>query len=135
MIYINLLKSQLSKLACIPVTLIIQYFAYNTSVNRAVQLTLIPITIGVGYATVYDLDLNFLGTGIRCPLVLLLCNKVRFCAAVFAVCGIVATAMAQIFTNTYQKSLDCNALQLLYHTAPLIGAVSDFIAYCGAVYL
>ena len=28
--------------------------------------------------------------------------------------------MAQIFTNTYQKSLDCNALQLLYHTSPYI---------------
>jgi len=38
----------------------------------------------------------------------------------FAVCAIVATSMAQIFTNTYQKSLDCNAMQLLYHTSPLI---------------
>jgi hypothetical protein len=42
------------------------------------------------------------------------------CSLVFAACGVVATALAQIFTNTYQKSLDCNALQLLYHTAPLI---------------
>jgi hypothetical protein len=33
---------------------------------------------------------------------------------------VIATALAQIFTNTYQKSLDCNALQLLYATAPLI---------------
>lgn len=32
----------------------------------------------------------------------------------------VATALAQIFTNTYQKSLDCNAMQLLYHTSPYI---------------
>ena len=31
--------------------------------------------------------------------------------------------MAQIFTNTYQKSLDCNALQLLYHTSPIIAVV------------
>mmetsp|Transcript_11657 Transcript_11657/g.12036 ORF Transcript_11657/g.12036 Transcript_11657/m.12036 type:complete len:310 (+) Transcript_11657:25-954(+) len=92
---------QLSKLACIPVTLIIQYFVYNTTVNRTVQLTLVPITIGVGYATVYDLDVNFVGT-------------------VFACCGVIATALAQIFTNTYQKSLDCNALQLLYHTSPII---------------
>jgi len=94
---------QLSKLACIPVTLLIQYFVYHTSVNRYVQLTLVPITFGVGYATVYDLDLNFVGT-------------------VFAICGVVATSLAQIFTNTYQKSLDCNAMQLLYHTAPVIGA-------------
>jgi hypothetical protein len=35
----------------------------------------------------------------------------------------VATSLAQIFTNTYQKSLDCNALQLLYHTTPYITLV------------
>lgn len=35
----------------------------------------------------------------------------------------VATSLAQIFTNTYQKSLDCNALQLLYHTTPYISVV------------
>lgn len=65
------------------------------------QLSLIPILFGVGYATVYDLSLNFVGL-------------------VFALCAIVATSMAQIFTNTYQKSLDCNAMQLLYHTSPII---------------
>jgi hypothetical protein len=33
------------------------------SASRQVQLTLIPITFGVGYATVYDLDVNFVGFG------------------------------------------------------------------------
>ena len=42
---------------------------------------------------------------------------------VFATCAVVATALAQIFTNTYQKSLDCNAMQLLYHTSPYITVV------------
>lgn len=92
---------QLSKLICIPVTLWIQYVAYNTTVSRAVQVTLIPITFGVGYATVYDLEIRFVGF-------------------VFAACAVFATAIAQIFTNVYQKSLDCNALQLLHHTSPLI---------------
>ena len=31
--------------------------------------------------------------------------------------------MAQIFTTSYQKSLSCNALQLLYHTSPIIAVV------------
>ena len=39
---------------------------------------------------------------------------------VFAVLAVIATSMAQIFTNTYQKSLNCDALQLLNHTSPLI---------------
>ena len=92
---------QLSKLACIPFTLFAQRIMYKQTVTRMVQLTLVPILFGVGYATVYDLSLNFVG-------------------CVFAVCAIVATSMAQIFTNTYQKSLDCDAMQLLYHTSPLI---------------
>lgn len=101
---------QLSKLVCIPFTLAVQYVAYKQSVSRAVQLTLVPITFGVGYATVYDLSLNSVGL-------------------VFAVCAVVATALAQIFTNTYQKSLDCNALQLLYHTSPYI-ALGMLIMCC-----
>eukprot|EP01041_Mallomonas_annulata_P005772 gene5772-11665_t len=92
---------QLSKLVCIPFTLLVQYFFYNQSVTKSVVFTLFPITFGVGYATIYDLDVNAVGT-------------------VFAICAVVATSMAQIFTNTYQKSLDCNAMQLLYHTSPLI---------------
>jgi hypothetical protein len=59
----SLLSSQLSKLACIPVTLIIQFVAYRTRVPTSVQMTLIPITFGVGYTTVYDLDINFVGLG------------------------------------------------------------------------
>ena len=48
-----------------------------------------------------------------------------FSNVVFAACAVVATALAQIFTNTYQKSLDCNAMQLLYHTSPIIALVSE----------
>jgi solute carrier family 35 protein E3 len=92
---------QLSKLTCIPVTLIVQYVLYKQSVSNSVMLTLVPITFGVGYATVYDLDVNFTGL-------------------VFAGCAVLATALAQIFTNTYQKSLECDAMQLLYHTSPII---------------
>lgn len=92
---------QLSKLACIPFVLVVQFVLYKQSVSRNIQLTLIPITFGVGYATVYDLELNLIGM-------------------LFAACAVSATGMAQIFTSTYQKSLGCNAMQLLYHTAPQI---------------
>jgi solute carrier family 35, member E3 len=85
----------------VPFTLIVQYLLYSQYVSRPVQLTLIPITLGVGWATVHDVDVNMVGT-------------------LFAVCAVAATGMAQIFTSQYQKSLGCNAMQLLYHTAPLI---------------
>jgi solute carrier family 35 protein E3 len=79
----------------------VQFVAYKQSVNRLVQISLIPIIFGVGYATVYDLSLNLVGL-------------------IFAICAVVFTALSQIFTNTYQKSLDCNALQLLHLTSPYI---------------
>lgn len=79
---------QLSKLACIPCTLLLQQIlpsiqsaiksittstttssSSSTSnsiapaVSRNVKLSLIPITVGVGIATVYDLELNATGSG------------------------------------------------------------------------
>jgi hypothetical protein len=97
---------QLSKLACIPCTLVLQKVMYNTSTSKWVKISLVPISVGVGIATVFDIDVNFLGI-------------------IFASCAVVATATSQIFTSTYQKSLDCNAMQLLYHTAPVIALVSS----------
>ena len=61
--YSSPISIQLSKLACIPFTLFVQYVAYKQSVPRLVQLTLIPISFGVGYATIYDLNLNMIGLG------------------------------------------------------------------------
>lgn len=54
---------QLSKLLCIPVTLVIQYIVYKSSVTNLVKLTLIPIIFGVGYATVHDLEISLVGLG------------------------------------------------------------------------
>lgn len=92
---------QLSKLACIPVTIVIERIFYGKTVSNPILLTLIPITIGVGIATVNDIQVNFMGT-------------------IFAVVAVVCTALAQIFTSANQKQLECDALQLLYHTSPLI---------------
>lgn len=123
--------SQLSKLACIPVTLAIQYVLYSQSVSRKVQMTLLPITFGVGFATVYDLDINFKGLG-KCVcymytftcISILVTHLYAYCIiAVFATAAVVATSLAQIYTSSYQKSLECDALQLLYHTSPIIAAV------------
>jgi len=92
---------QLSKLACIPVTITLEYLFYHKTVSWPILLTLIPITFGVGLATVNDVTVTMKGL-------------------TYATCAVVATALAQIFTSTYQKELDCNALQLLIHTAPII---------------
>jgi solute carrier family 35 protein E3 len=96
---------QLSKLACIPVTIALERAFYGKTVPGPVLVTLIPITIGVGIATVNDVSVNLVGTA-------------------FAALAVLFTSLAQIFTSTYQKQLDCDALQLLYHSSPLIAAGS-----------
>lgn len=92
---------QLSKLGCVPTVIAIEYMAFGKTVPWRVLVTLIPIVLGVGIATVSDVQVNFVGS----------------CMAVAAV---VCTSLAQIFTSKFQKELNCNALQLLCHTAPLI---------------
>jgi len=48
----------LTKLACIPVTIVIEWALYGKTVPTPVLLTLIPITIGVGFATVNDVQVG-----------------------------------------------------------------------------
>ena len=92
---------QLSKLACIPCTLFIQYITRGDVVSRPVFFCLLVITVGVGIATVYDVSINTIGL-------------------IFGTLAVLATTMAQINTNLYQKRLDFNAMQMLHHTSPLI---------------
>lgn len=92
---------QLSKLVCIPFTIAVQRVFQRIEVSNRVKLTLVPILIGVGLATVHDIHVNFVGT-------------------IFAIFAIIFTTVAQIFTQRYQAILNCDALQLLYLTSPLI---------------
>jgi solute carrier family 35 protein E3 len=92
---------QISKLACIPVTLFIQAKYFNTQHTDNVKMTLIPILFGVGLTTVTDFDVNLVGS-------------------CYAGVGVSFTVLGQVYTSTKQKELKMNSLQLLYHTAPLI---------------
>eukprot|EP01084_Bolivina_argentea_P101223 181519_1 len=92
---------QLSKLFCIPFAILLERCIYGKKVSKEVQLTLVPVILGVGIATVSDTSLNFIGT-------------------VYALLAVVCTTCAQVFTSRFQKELKCNGLQLLYHTSPLI---------------
>jgi solute carrier family 35 protein E3 len=92
---------QLSKLACIPVTLLFEKVCYNRTPSLTVFLTLLPLLVGVGIGTVSDVTMNFIGT-------------------TYALLAVLAASLAQIFTSNVQKEQECDAMQLLYHTSPLI---------------
>jgi len=99
---------QISKLACIPVTIFIQFAWYGQVVPNNIKITLVPILIGMFFATVYDVQFNFIGS---------------ICAMI----AVVFTALSQIFTNRYSKALNCDALQLLYHTSPIMTLAMFFM--------
>jgi len=92
---------QISKLACIPVTLVLEYFMYGQEQSPQIKLSLFTILAGVGIATVTDVELNALGS-------------------VYAVVAVLFTTLAQIFAFSHQKELGLDAMQLLYHTSPII---------------
>jgi len=100
---------QLSKLLCIPATLAIQSYFFNTSASYRIKQALVIILLGVGIATVSDVQLNLVGS-------------------IFAGVAVIATTLAQIYTNTKQQELGLDHMQLLYHTSPLISVFMLMLA-------
>lgn len=94
---------QLSKLCTIPITVTVEYLVFRKTISFRVFLTLVLISTGVGIATITDISFNFTGT-------------------VFASIAVVATALSQVFFDPLRKDIECDALQALYHTSPLISA-------------
>ncbi|GAB5030722.1 nucleotide sugar transporter family protein [Nannochloropsis oceanica] len=92
---------QLSKLACIPVIIVTEYVLYERIVPLSKLLTVTVIIFGVAVASVNDVTINLIG------LIL----------AAVAVCF---TSMAQILCSHYQKYLECDSMQLLHSTCPLV---------------
>lgn len=90
---------QMTKLAIIPCTVLLQTLFLRMRFSAAVQGTLAVLLAGVGIATVTDLQLNVVGT-------------------VLSLLAIVSTCVAQIMTNTIQKQHKVSSTQLLYQTCP-----------------
>ncbi|CAM9430520.1 unnamed protein product [Chrysoparadoxa australica] len=94
---------QLSKLACIPVTVWLEQAFFCKRVSQRVKLTLIPLLIGGCLATVYDVSLNLRGSA-------------------YALAAILCTVHVQIVSSRAYNQIGCNPLQLLLHVAPVVAA-------------
>lgn len=90
---------QMTKLAIIPCTVLLETLFFRKKFSRTIQLTLSILLLGVGIATVTDLQLNVLGS-------------------VLSLFAIVTTCIAQIMTNTIQKRYKVSSTQLLYQSCP-----------------
>ncbi|XP_021745126.1 UDP-xylose transporter 1-like [Chenopodium quinoa] len=95
---------QMTKLAIIPFTVLLETIFLNKHFSRKIKFSLFVLLVGVGIASITDLQLNFVGT-------------------VLSALAIITTCVGQILTNTIQKRLNVSSTQLLYQSAPFQAAV------------
>lgn len=101
---------QLSKLSCIPITLIIE-----TLLNRRQQLLTFSMLLslsfimgGMSFIVINELSLSGFGL-------------------IWATLAVVATSLAQVLFGPLQKELGMNSIQLLFHTSPVLTVGSYFL--------
>ncbi|KAG8644599.1 hypothetical protein MANES_11G147000v8 [Manihot esculenta] len=87
---------QMTKLAIIPFTVLLETLFLKKQFSQKIKFSLFLLLVGVGIASVTDLQLNFVGT---------------------------ILSMLAILTNTIQKRLNVSSTQLLYQSAPFQAAV------------
>ncbi len=92
---------QLSKLACIPIIILVEYVLYHTTVPLSKLVVVAIIVMGVGVASVNDVAVNLVGLGL-------------------AVVAVGFSALALILCSHYQEDLECTSMQLLHSTCPLV---------------
>ncbi|XP_047330465.1 UDP-xylose transporter 3-like [Impatiens glandulifera] len=90
---------QMTKLAIIPCTVLLETLFFRKQFSQNIQLSLTVLLMGVGIATVTDLQLNALGS-------------------VLSLLAVITTCIAQIMTNTIQKKFKVSSTQLLYQSCP-----------------
>ncbi|ANM62658.1 Nucleotide/sugar transporter family protein [Arabidopsis thaliana] len=90
---------QMTKLAIIPCTVVLETIFFRKMFSRKIQFSLVILLLGVGIATVTDLQLNMLGS-------------------VLSLLAVITTCVAQIMTNTIQKKYKVSSTQLLYQSCP-----------------
>ena len=92
---------QVSKLMCIPVSLLVETLLDKRQQDLSVTLTfsLLLILIGVGLVCVKEVSFNSMGM-------------------LWAVLGVLSTSLAQVFFSPLQRNLGLNPLQLLFHVSP-----------------
>lgn len=95
---------QMTKLAIIPFTVLLETIFLNKQFSKKIKFSLSILLLGVGIASVTDLQLNFVGT-------------------ILSLLAIITTCIGQILTNTIQKRLNVSSTQLLYQSAPFQSAI------------
>ncbi|XP_042475500.1 UDP-xylose transporter 1-like [Macadamia integrifolia] len=95
---------QMTKLAIIPFTVLLETVFLKKQFSQKIKFSLSLLLIGVGIASITDLQLNLTGS-------------------ILSILAIATTCVGQILTNTIQKRLNVSSTQLLYQSAPFQAAI------------
>jgi solute carrier family 35 protein E3 len=98
---------QISKLSCIPITLLLETLL-NTrqqSLNIMLTTSLLLIVLGMSMILINDISLNKIGL-------------------FWAACAVLSTSAGQVLFGPLQKQLGINSIQLLFHTSPILTIAS-----------
>ncbi|KAJ4970569.1 hypothetical protein NE237_003668 [Protea cynaroides] len=95
---------QMTKLAIIPFTVLLETVFLKKQFSDKIKLSLLLLLVGVGIASITDLQLNLVGS-------------------ILSLLAIATTCVGQILTNTIQKRLNVSSTQLLYQSAPFQAAI------------
>ncbi|KAL7234557.1 hypothetical protein ACSBR1_018045 [Camellia fascicularis] len=94
----------MTKLAIIPFTVLLKTIFLKKQFSQKIKFSLFLLLVGVGIASITDLQLNFVG-------------------AILSLLAVITTCVGQILTNTIQKRLNVSSTQLLYQSAPFQAAI------------
>ncbi|KAF9597695.1 hypothetical protein IFM89_021173 [Coptis chinensis] len=107
---------QMTKLAIIPCTVLLETLFFRKQF-RTIQFSLSILLLGVGIATVTDLQLNVLGSVLSLLAVLTTCVAQILQFLLFVLLLKILTSSFQM-TNTIQKRFKVSSTQLLYQSCP-----------------
>ncbi len=92
---------QLSKLMCIPVIIVAEYWGYGKFPSSATIAAVAAIAMGVAAVGATDVSVDLAGLAL-------------------AAVAVLTTSIGQILCSHYQKELECDPMQLLYSTCPIV---------------
>ncbi|XP_075504187.1 UDP-xylose transporter 1 isoform X1 [Primulina tabacum] len=123
---------QMTKLAIIPFTVLLETLFLKKQFSEKIKCSLLILLLGVGIASVTDLQLNFVGTILSLLAIVTTCVG-QIVSLIFLVLldlilhlffgyFLILSFCSQL-TNTIQKRLNVSSTQLLYQSAPFQAAI------------
>lgn len=107
---------QLCRVLLTPMTAIINFTFYHATIPFQAAMALIPVCLGVGITSYYDIKPSSEPT----------VENTSLTGVVFALCGVLASSAYTVLIGAYHKKLSMSSSQLLLNQAPISSVMLMF---------